>query len=68
MLNGTESKPNPIGDQSEKETVVTIAIVGGATNIEIIFAKSKAISVCEFWLTHDFFSNTKPFSLIHLLQ
>lgn len=48
MLKGAESKPKPIGDQREKETVATIAIVGGATNIEIKFASWWPISVCEF--------------------
>ena len=39
MLKGAESKPKPIGDQREKATVATIAIVGGAINIEMKFAK-----------------------------
>jgi len=39
MLKGTERKPKPIGDQRENETVATIAIVGGATNIDMKFAK-----------------------------
>ena len=61
MLNGAESEPKPIGDQREKETVATMAIVGGATNIEMKFAKSWPITVCDFWLVHVFFSKTKPF-------
>ena len=40
MLKGAESKPKPMGDHKEKEIVATIAIVGGATNIEIKLAKS----------------------------
>ncbi len=63
MLNGAESKPKPIGDHREKETVANIAIVGGATNIEIKFAKSCPNSVREFWLVQVFFSNTNPLSL-----
>ena len=50
MLKGADSKPKPIGDQREKETVATMAIVGGATNIEMKFAKWWPIPVCEFWL------------------
>ena len=57
MLKGAESKPKPIGDHREKETVATMAIVGGATNIEMKFAKWWPISVCEFWLLHFFFLN-----------
>ena len=61
MLRGAESEPKPIGDQREKDTVATMAIVGGATNIEIKFAKSWPTSVCEFWLVQVFFSNTISF-------
>ncbi len=57
MLKGAESKPKPIGDQREKETVATITIVGGATNIEMKFAKWWPISVCEFWSLQFFFLN-----------
>jgi hypothetical protein len=32
--------PKPMGDQREKHTVAITATVGGATNIEIKFAKS----------------------------
>ena len=39
MLKGAESKPKPIGDHREKATVATTAIVGGAINIEMKFAK-----------------------------
>ena len=39
MLDGTERNPKPMGDQREKETIATIAIVGGATNSEMKFAK-----------------------------
>ncbi len=48
ILKGAESKPKPIGDQREKETAATIAIVGGATNIEMKFANCLLLSVCEF--------------------
>ena len=48
MLKGAESKPKPMGDHKEKETVAIIATVGGATNIEIKLANSLLISVFEF--------------------
>ena len=48
MLKGADSKPKPIGDQREKETVATMAIVGGAINIDIKFANWCPISVCDF--------------------
>lgn len=39
MLKGAESRPKPIGDQREKDTVATMAIMGGETNFETKFAK-----------------------------
>ena len=61
MLKGAVSKPKPIGDQREKETVATIAIVGGATKIEIKFAKSWPISVFDFWVFSVFSLDTMMF-------
>lgn len=48
MLKGAESMPKPMGDQKEKQTVAITATVGGATNIEIKFAKSQLFHVFEF--------------------
>jgi hypothetical protein len=48
MLKGAESIPKPMGDQREKQTVAITATVGGATNIEIKFAKSQLCPVFEF--------------------
>ena len=47
MLKEGSSKPKPIGDQREKETVATKAIVGGETNFEIKSAKPWPISAWE---------------------
>lgn len=40
--------PKPMGDQREKQTVAITATVGGATKIEIKFAKSQLCPVFEF--------------------
>ena len=47
IVKGAEREPKPIGDQSEKQIVAIIATVGGATNMEIKFAKSRVNSFCE---------------------
>ena len=47
MLKGAEREPKPIGDHKEKQMVAIMATVGGATNIDMKFAKSRPFSVCE---------------------